>query len=240
MLSATLIKIALPFLVFAASDFVVYRAKHRPAEELVAMAAPLLKGKVALSNLNEKIVLDGTKSGVEAALRLFAELDRAPRKYRISTRLISAQRGDSQVVAAEGDALFQRVQLSKRSGLLSPSATRVVVGGMALGAQKVESQSMGQGEQSVEVLEGREAMVAGITAKVRGNASGAVTMDLVQKENANPSLSLSSQVSVQPGQWQTVGNLSQSTQAKQGEILGKGEGRGEGKKEIQVRVDVLP
>jgi hypothetical protein len=235
-------------LAFAATgDYVIYRAKNRPAEELVQIARPLFAGKVSFSSINEKIVMDGSQESISGALKLFSEIDSPPRKYRLSVRVLGSSAGESNSVSLEGDTLFNRIRLQKRSGIQSRGGVAVEAGGARVNAQSSEGSTTSVSEQSVVALEGRPVFVGsgstwspgGVSAKIQGGES--LTLQLGQKEgSANPSLVLQTEVTLKPGEWRTVGEVGQNRSGSQKEILGGASGASQGKKDVQVRVDVLP
>lgn len=237
----------LPYLSQAADELVIYPVKYRTAEELIKVAEPLFYGRATFSSLNEKIVISAPQKTVDAVLKLFKELDRRPRMYRISVRLISRAFAEQEALAMEAAAARQRASISKRSGVLSRQGTGSVgVGGVNASAESNSQQSAGNTDQSVEVLEGKEARLlqgstffpGGFIAKVNSGGKSAVTLNLNQREgNANPAVSLSSEITLKLGEWRTVGQSSQNSTQSRGEILGKSQGGSDSTKVIQVKVD---
>ena len=69
----------------AADRFEVYRAQHRPADELLAIVGPLLGPDVvaAADSRLGAVVLRGTTFGVGEALHLLRTLDAAPKQFRV-------------------------------------------------------------------------------------------------------------------------------------------------------------
>lgn len=219
--------------VFAEDDLTIYRAKYRPAEELVKVAGSLFAGRANISSLNEKIVIAADSKTTKKVLELFAELDRKPRQYRISFRLVSKGTGSRSAVGVK-DA---RVGIGKK-----PTVTATV----AVDAEDAES--AGDSLQSTQLTEGREAAVfmgsdwfpGGFLAKVRGGTGKLATVEFRQREgNRNPAFGLASEVSLGLGQWKTVGGINQKNQGSGSGILHREGQSGAQEKDLQIKLDAV-
>lgn len=207
-----------PFLAFAAEDFTVYRAKFRPASELVELARPLFPA-ATFSSMDEKVVVNAPKETATKVLQLFGDLDRKRRSYRIAVRLQAAAQGENDAIGLGTDGL------------------------------RVESESAeakGNTIQTVTVTEGRSALLrlgqgratGGFLAKVRSAPKDSVLLELSQKEPGTRGLALETELTVKLNEWQSVGKLDESQNAKESRILGKGSAQGASRKLVQVKVSI--
>ena len=76
-------------LAFAAEDFTVYKAKFRPTEELVRVGESIFGGKATFATMADKVVINADTKTTARVLKLFADLDKMPKRFRISFRLVS-------------------------------------------------------------------------------------------------------------------------------------------------------
>lgn len=232
-------------------DFVIYHAQTRPAPELADMAKQMVAG-IRTSNMNDKIVIYGTKKQREAALKLMKELDLPARMYRVRVRAVSKAEAAREAAAIEGVVGTQDAKAGKKgSGVLRGGGATVGVGGKLGGVQAtVESETRsdaGEGQQQVTVMEGGTAEISAGTnlfptgAQVTVRAQGRDGVNVKLKQQASKGIQkqqVGTEVSMKLGVWRTVGSVSQSNEGTQAELLGKGVSSSSSSQVIQLMVEL--
>jgi hypothetical protein len=231
----------------AADDLTIYPVKYRSADELIRVAEPIFFGRATFSSLNEKIVISAPAKTTVKVLALFKELDRRPRMYGVSARLVSKAEAEAEAKGLGISIEGRRGKISQKSPPSSSQGkTFLEVGGARATLESREAVSASRTDQSLEVLEGKQAFLlqgstffpGGFAVKVLSAGTGRVTVELGQREgNANPAVALSTEVSFPLGRWQEVGRVSGANQNSRGEILSQGSGSSVSRKVIQVKVE---
>ncbi|MGZ3695772.1 MAG: hypothetical protein ACXWQO_16855 [Bdellovibrionota bacterium] len=197
----------------AAPDFLIYQAKHRPAEELMNMARGLFGAKANFSTMNEKIVINADKSTGTAVLKLFAELDHAPRRFSVSTRTVG--QGES-------------------------TASGVGVGRAGVRVQSGNSETRGASGETVQVLEGAKATVGSGYDRVRialqALGENRVRVRILQTNSEE----LSTETDIPLGKWQALGGIGHAGENSKKEILSRDSGSQSSKSRTEIRVTLLP
>ena len=231
----------------AADDLTIYPVKYRSAEELIRVAEPIFFGRATFSSLNEKIVISAPAKTAAKVLALFKELDRRPRMYGVSARLVSKAEAEAEAKGLEISIEGRRGKVSQKSPPRSSQGkTTLEVGGARATLESSDAASASRTDQSLEVLEGKQAFLlqgslffpGGFAVRVLSAGAGRVTAELSQREgNANPGVALSTEVSLPLGRWQEVGRVSRADKSSRGGILSQGSGSSVSSKVIQIRVE---
>lgn len=239
-----LFAILISLLALAQDDFLTYKAKYRPAEELVVVLAPLMDGKVRVTSLDNKIVMSGTKEALAAAKSILEELDRKPRTFQLQSRLIENRKENRSGVAVEAEAdLFGRMKVAQRSGIGRNNSHQIKVGGVSVSAGDMEDRGRGNSLRTVQALEGRNVVLsyphgAGestLLLKVRAGTENRITISVQEQGPGNLSL-LSTEVTTTLGSWISLGGLQQEGSGNNKEILASEKSSSAGKREFQIRV----
>jgi hypothetical protein len=101
-----------------ADEVQLYRPQSRDAEELAALAGPLLapEGTAVGDAAAGVVILRGPAEAVEQALAALRSLDVAPRQYRILSELTSRERIRAQGLEVEGWIRIGDVEIGRLSG----------------------------------------------------------------------------------------------------------------------------
>jgi len=228
----------------AQEDFLTYRTKYRPAEELVVVVNPLMAGKVRVTSFDNKVVMSGTKESLAAAKAILEELDRKPRTFQLESRLVENRQENRSGVAveAEGD-LFGRLKVAQRSGIGQRNAHRLNVGGVSVSGGESEGRGQGNSLRTVQALEGRNVVLSyphskgesTLLLKVRAGTEMRVTVSVQEQGPGNLSL-LSTEVTTTLGSWISLGSLQQAGSGNNKEILASEKSSSAATREFQIRV----
>lgn len=220
------------------SDFTIYRARYRAANELVETARGLFP-RARISAMQEKIVIAAPKSTTRAVLKLFNELDRKPARYRLRWRNHSRSADAQSGVAVEGEVRVGGVKVQNRSG------SRPSRKGVTVRAEERESAEASRLFHEVEVLEGGEASLTfgegkslqRLRVKVRRLGNKQVQLELYEVASGANTGKLSSTVDIPLGKWREVGSANISETGRGSGILSRSRRRESGSKVLEVRVD---
>jgi hypothetical protein len=238
-----------PCLALAADeDFSVYHSQSRPAEELVNAAQGLVSN-VRIRHLNDKIVIYGSKSGREAALKLMKELDAPALTYRVHVRAVGKGTGERQAQAIEGVTGNENVKVGKRrSGVLKREGGGTIsIGGVAGTAESETVDHSTQGAQSITLLDGSSGSImaydlfprGALKVKLRSQGKNGAHLEL-QQQNAGPGGGqlLATDIDVRLGEWRTIGGVQHQNESANSEILGKSKSASASKQDIQIMVEL--
>lgn len=236
----------------AEPEFTIYLTKYRTADELVRVAQPLFAGKANFSTMNEKVIINGPKTTTAEILKLFRELDRAPVRYRIMMRTVSRAINETEATAVEGGVSSPRGNVQKRSGVLQRrSGGSISVGGVGVSAESESSKENVSAEQTVEVLEGGEALLnsagssrsvsSSFLVKPRAAGQKAVHVELRQQEGKGDGFKLlNTSIDLPLKVWKTIGEVMQGNSGNTKEILGGSTRQEQSASLIQIRIDIEP
>lgn len=221
----------LPLIAFAEDEFTVYLPKYRSTEELVSLGESTFAGKATFSSLGGKVVINASPKTTASVMKLFEQVDRISRQFRISFRLVAA-------AESSGNSI------SFKDGKVTVGKKPSVSGTLSVDGRQNESRK--DTVQSAQLMEGTEAQMAlgdnwfpgGFSAKARGGAGDLVTLEFRQREaGTNPALSLQSEVVVKLGEWKTVGEITQSTAGSEKGLAQRGSHGGSERKSLQVKLE---
>lgn len=237
----------LPFFALAADeDFSVYYIQSRPPAELV-QAAQGMVSNVKMSHMNDKIVVYGSKSGREAAIRLFKELDTVARNYRVHVRAAGEGSHEREARALEGQVNIGGVKLGKRSGVLKrQGGGSVSVGGIKGSAESETVEAANKGGQSITLSDGGTGMIAdnslfSSAMRVKLRAQGKTGAHLVleqQNTSGTGDQQLSTEIDLKLGVWRELGGFNQRNESSNTEILGNAKKATATKQRVQVMVEL--
>lgn len=93
--------LVMAYLALGAQHIEVYRAKHRPAAELVSIATTALgaDGEVTLDSRTATLVLNGSPAAIERALTLLGRMDRPLRRIVVESEVRRVEDRDALEVA---------------------------------------------------------------------------------------------------------------------------------------------
>jgi hypothetical protein len=223
----------IPLLALGAEEFTVYQPKYKSTEELVNLGNSTFGGKASFSSLGGKVVINASPKTTASVMKLFAELDRVSRQYKISLRLVSREE------RAGNSISFKNGQVS---------VGKKISAGGTVAAEGEQTSSQAQSVQSAQLLEGAEAQMAlgdswfpgGFSAKARGGAGDLVTVEFKQREaDANPAFSLQNEVLLKLGEWKTVGEVIRATDGSEKGLANRGSHNGSDKKNLQVKLELV-
>jgi|GEM_PF-5099726 len=231
----------------ADDDYSVYNIGSRPAQEIVEAARPLLNN-VRMSHLNDKIVVYGSKSGREAALKLFRELDSASRNYRVHVRAVGEGTHEREARAIEGQVGIGGVKVGKRrSGVLKhEGGGSISIGGIRGTAESETVETANKGGQSITVSDGGTGMISddslfSSAMRVKLRSQGKTGAHLVlEQQNASGTgnQQLSTEIDLKLGVWRELGGFNQRNESSNSEILGGSKKATATKQRVQVMVEL--
>jgi hypothetical protein len=233
----------------AEPDFTIYRTENRSAEELISLSSGLLNTGVRMRAMASKIIIYGSKSQTDAALRLLAELDHPGRQYRIFLRAKDAVAESLEGSAVEGNGSLGKVQVQKRSGVLQAGPRgSLSVGGATVAVQSRESSGASSQGNMLVVSEGQVAALSlsdgwlpsGMMVKVRAMGKAGAHLEIFQ-QNAQgvQTKSLSTSLDLPLGEWRSLGGIESSGSNRNGEFLGSANSASRGQREIKVKVEAM-
>lgn len=211
------------FALAAEDDFTIYTAKHRPASELAQIAKGLVSGRAGIETMNDKVIINASKATTATVLKLFAEIDQRPRRFRVGLRL----RGDGTSQSQGGD--------------VSGGTTT----GVRVRVDSRESAARSQGTQVIEVLEDAESSMSagGETFLIRLRALGEkkvrATIRQVGGDKLGNSHALNSEVDLPLARWTELGRSQRAGESSGKVILGRRSGSERADRQWELRVEAL-
>ncbi|HEY7744644.1 MAG TPA: secretin N-terminal domain-containing protein [Burkholderiales bacterium] len=225
--------------------------RYRTAPEVIPVIQPLLGREGTVSGFQGQLVVRATPANLEEIKRILASVDTAPRQLLVTLR--QEGQGDRSRSAAEVSG-----SVGGDHGRVTVPGGRDTRGGNVVlreGDDHVRlhvlegSGSRGErGEQSVRVLEGREAFLgdAASGVYVRPRVAGdRVTVDVsAQRESlsSQPHRGVNVQgvvttVSGRLGEWIEIGGVSTETNAQQSALLGRSSSAARETRRVLLKVE---
>lgn len=227
-----LLLLLLPLAAIAADEFTVYHPKYRATEEMVSLGESAFGGKATFSSLGGKVVINASPKTTASVLKLFAEVDKIPRQFKISFRLVAREESEGNSISFKNG----QITLGKNPRV---GGTLSVEGGQAANQKEAI--------QSAQLMEGTEAQMVlrndwfpgGFIAKARAGAGDLVTVEFRQREaDANPAFSIQSEAVLKLGEWKAVGEVIQTSSGSGKGIVSQSEQLGSVKKNLQVKLEL--
>lgn len=227
----SLLLLSAPLTSFAQEqDFKVYYPKHRLPEELVKVATGLMP-RATFTTMNSTVVISSDARGIKDALKLFKELDRAPRKFLVKFRADGNSMGQEDESGISGNMGAGPVKITKPK---TKAGSTLSIGGIAATGDSRTTAGRSSSFQTVEVMEGSEAKIQWngevFVVRPRPLGNGNVQIDLNQGNG------LTTSTPVPQNTWKNVGGISESKTGNQGEILGKSSQENSKQKDFQLFV----
>lgn len=209
----------------AESDFLVYEARARLAEELKKAADDAPDG-ARVRVVGQKLVVYGSKAQRDAMLKLFQELDHKLRSFVVSVR-----------AATEDSARRQAVGVSVSSGAVS------------LSAESASGDSLGHAGQRITITEGTPGRIyAGkglfpssvdVTVRPLGGVGARVEIRETQGSGSSAQR-VWTEVNLPLGEWRTIGGTEGKDEGSSKAILATSRRGSSSRHEVQLRVDPVP
>lgn len=220
-----------PLLGFAADEFTIYHPKYKSTEELVNLGDSAFGNKAGFSSLGGKVVINASPKTTASVLKLFSEIDRVSRQFKISFRLVSREESSGNSISFKNG----QVSVGKK---VSAGGTLSAEGGQKTGLkEEVTTAQLMEGTEAQMML-GNEWFPGGFRAKAWGGEGDFVNVGFKQREaDANPALSLQSEVLLKFGEWKTIGEVRQASNRKGSRVFRADFYEDAQKKNLQVMVE---
>jgi hypothetical protein len=189
-------------------------------------------------------VIRAPQKQVAAVLDLFQQIDRRPRRLKLSLRLLGAESRRSAVRAAEGGVRVGNAEVQKRSGLETKGAVRAKVGGVAVVAGDSESSFGENNVGTVEILEGQRGSIRAdgpeesryLELKPTLIGKDRVRVEVYQDGSHR---ALSTELDLKLGAWVPLGGMGEDSAGSRGEILGRRVTTKRSRHQYEIRVDLI-